>query len=307
MTFGAEGKTIMTVNFRPVKRRRLSHFNLNVPCQVKYELTVPKQLETTDQWEVALMDLSFPEKWEDVHSMEMSFTIGMDGKYLAGYCWTKYIEAGYYTPARLVDWIKTHGIHPHIKTRVQIFYGEDGKFTLGLRYSDHSHGFTDQVNACMKISAPLCYVLGFDDEVELDTTPNWTPPPNVIRTVETIPGEPQYNNQLYKFTPKEKKVDISGYRIFYVYAPDMCKDMRVGQYQTPLLQYLIPEDAEQRGRNKIKEFNALSYIGLKENLQTLREIVVEICDELGRLVVFTDADIQPTATLNFCVKETRVQ
>ena len=170
-----------------------------------------------------------------------------------------------------------------------------------------THGFTDQVNACMKISAPLCYVLGFDDEVELDTTPNWTPPPNVIRTVETIPGEPQYNNQLYKFTPKEKKVDISGYRIFYVYAPDMCKDMRVGQYQTPLLQYLIPEDAEQRGRNKIKEFNALSYIGLKENLQTLREIVVEICDELGRLVVFTDADIQPTATLNFCVKETRVQ
>ena len=101
--------------------------------------------------------------------------------------------------------------------------------------------------------------------------------------------------------------DSSGYRIFYVYAPDMCKDMRVGQYQTPLLQYLIPEDAEQRGRNKIKEFNALSYIGLKENLQTLREIVVEICDELGRLVVFTDADIQPTATLNFCVKETRVQ
>ena len=79
--------------------------------------------------------------------------------------------------------------------------------------------------------------------------------------------------------------------------------MRVGQYQTPLLQYLIPEDAEQRGRNKITEFNALSYIDLKDNLQTLREIVVEIRDELGRLVVFTDADIQPTATLNFRVKE----
>ena len=34
VTFGPKGKTIMTVNFRPVKRRRLSHFNLNVPCQV---------------------------------------------------------------------------------------------------------------------------------------------------------------------------------------------------------------------------------------------------------------------------------
>ena len=123
----------------------------------------------------------------------------------------------------------------------------------------------------------------------------------VIRTVETLAGEPQYNKKLYKFTPKQKKVDL-GYRIFYVYAPDMCKDMRVGQYQTPLLQYLIPEDAEQRGRNKITQFNALSYIGLKDNLQSLREIVVEIRDELGRLIEFTDVDKPPTATLNFRVK-----
>ena len=82
----------------------------------------------------------------------------------------------------------------------------------------------------------------------------------------------------------------------------MCKDMRVGQYQTPLLQYFIPEDAEQRGRNKITQFNSLCYVGLKDNLHSLKEIMVEIRDELGRLLEFTDVDIPPTATLNFRVK-----
>ena len=308
VTFGDKGKTIMTVNFRPVKRFRLSHFNVNVPCQVKHTLQVPKQLDTTDEWEVALMDLSYPEKWKNVHFKELSFTIGIDGKYEPGNSWTRYMDPGYYTPAGLVDWIKRERYIPHhfhIKgdpTRIQIFYN-DGKFTLGLRYANHAHGFKDQVNTCMKIHAPLCYVLGFDEEVELDTRRSWKPPLNVIKTVETIPGQPRYNNTLHKFTPREKKVDL-GYRIFYVYAPDMCKDMRVGQYQMPLLQYFIPEDAEQRGRNKITQFNSLSYVDLKDNLHSLKEIVVEIRDELGRLLEFTDVDIPPTATLNFRVKAT---
>ena len=301
VTFGSKGKTIMTVNFRPVKRLRLSHFNVNVPCQRKHTLQVPKQLDTTDEWEVALMDLSYPEKWKNVHLKELGFTLGLDGRYEPGKSWTRYIVPGYYTPAGLVDWIKRERYIPKASNdRVQIFYNE-GKFTLGLRYADHSKGFIDVKNGCMKIPAPLCYVLGFDQEVELDTTPEWTPPPNVIKTVETLAGEPKYNNKLYKFTPREKKVDL-GYRIFYVYAPDMCKDMRVGQYQTPLLQYFIPEDAEQRGRNKITQFNSLSYVGLKDNLHSLKEIVVEIRDELGRLLEFTDVDIPPTATLNFRVK-----
>ena len=306
VTFGSKGKTIMMLNFRPEKRFRLSHFNVNVPCQVKHTLQIPKKLDTTDEWEVALMDLSYPEKWKNVHYKELSFTIGIEGKYVPGESWTRYVDPGYYTPAGLVDWIKRERYIPHHfhekgdKTRIQIFYNDE-KFTLGLRYADHSKGFKDQVNASMKIHAPLCYVLGFDEEVELNTTPTWKPPPNVVKTEETVAGEPQFNNKLYKFTPREKKVDL-GYRIFYVYAPDMCKDMRVGQFQTPLLQYFIPEDAEKRGRNKITQFNSLSYVGLKDNLHSLKEIVVEIRDELGRILEFTDVDIPPTATLNFRVK-----
>ena len=301
VTFGSKGKTIMTVNFRPVKRLRLSHFNVNVPCQHKHTLMVPKQLDTTDEWEVALMDPSYPEKWKNVHLKELGFALGLDGRYEPGKSWTRYIDPGYYTPAGLVDWIKRERYIPKASNdRVQIFYNE-GKFTLGLRYADHSNWFIDVKNGCMKIPAPLCYVLGFDQEVELDRMPEWTPPQNVIKTVETLAGQPEYNNKLYKFTPREKKVDL-GYRIFYVYAPDMCKDMRVGQYQTPLLQYFIPEDAEQRGRNKITQFNSLSYVRLKDNLHSLKEIVVEIRDELGRLLEFTDVDIPPTATLNFRVK-----
>ena len=302
VTFGQKGKTIMTVNFRPEKRFRLSHFNVNVPCQVKHTLQVPIKLDTTDEWEVALMDLSYPEKWKNVHYKELSFTLGMDGKYEEGKSWTHYMDPGYYTPAGLVDWIKRdHYIPKAHFDRVQVFYNE-GKFTLGLRYADHSKpGFENVINGCMKIHAPLCYVLGFDEEVELDTTPGWKPPPNVIKTVVSIPGMPTYNDKMYKFTPREKKVDL-GYRIFYVYAPDMCKDMKVGQYQTPLLQYFIPEDAEKRGRNKITQFNSLSYVGLKDNLHSLKEILVEIRDELGRILEFTDVDISPTATLNFRVK-----
>ena len=106
VTFGPKGKTIMTVNFRPVKRMKLSHFNVNVTCKVKHPLTVPKQLETVDKWEVALMDLSYPEKWKNVHLKKMGFTLGLDRKYETGKSWTRYIDPGYYTPAGLVDWIK---------------------------------------------------------------------------------------------------------------------------------------------------------------------------------------------------------
>ena len=74
-------KTIMPLNFKPTGSKELGHFTENVLCQTLHKLEVPIALKTTDRWQVALMDITFPKRWINVKENEIVFYMGTDGVY----------------------------------------------------------------------------------------------------------------------------------------------------------------------------------------------------------------------------------
>ena len=71
-------KSIMTLNFKPTKSKDLSHITQTVRCQLPHKLNQPIPLKTTDRWQVALMDITFPRRWINVKENEMVFYMGND-------------------------------------------------------------------------------------------------------------------------------------------------------------------------------------------------------------------------------------
>ena len=55
-------KSTLTLNFKPTKSKELSHFTQTVRCQLPHKLNEPIPLKTTDSWEVALVDITFPRR-----------------------------------------------------------------------------------------------------------------------------------------------------------------------------------------------------------------------------------------------------
>ena len=141
----------------------------------------------------------------------------------------------------------------------------------------------------VKITSPLCKVLGWETEKEFNKTAEWERPDD---TGQWITGT------TYSFSNKNQiKIDVNrGYYIMYVYTPNLIEDIYVGHTKTQLLNYTVLGLAEVRGDSYFVQFNSMSYVEVKEQLHSLNELLVEIRNELYE---FTDVRQRPTASLKF--------
>ena len=154
----------------------------------------------------------------------------------------------------------------------------------------------------VKITSPLCKVLGWETEKEFNMTAGWERPDDTgqYQTSGNIVAN-NINGTTYSFCNKKQiKMDVNrGYNTMYVYAPSLIEDMHAGHTKTQLLNYTVPGLAEVRGDSYFIQFNSLSYVKVKEQLHSLNELLVEIRNELGDLYEFTDVGQRPTASLKF--------
>ena len=175
-------KSIMTLNFKPTKSRELSHFTKTVGCQVPHKLKEPIPLKTTDSWQVALMDITFPRRWINVKENEMVFYMGNDGVYdqtvtVSGaqstFTPTKYVlPSGSYTNESLVAKMNEIALNPFTSGRYRFYiYPNSQVFKVDLIKRDGSTS-----NLSVKIPAPLYQVLGWETEKEFNLTAGWVKP-----------------------------------------------------------------------------------------------------------------------------------
>ena len=167
-------KSIMTLNFKPTKSKELSHFTQTVRCQLPHKLNQPIPLKTTDRWQVALMDITFPRRWINVKENEMVFYMGNDGMYdqntsVSGgggqstFTPTKYVlPPGSYTNYSLVAKMNEMALTPFTSGRYRFYmYPNSQLFKVDLfKRSDNTPDLS------IKIPEPLCQVLGWETEKE---------------------------------------------------------------------------------------------------------------------------------------------
>ena len=305
-------KSIMTLNFKPTKSKELSHFTKTVGCQVTHKLNEPIPLKTTDTWQVALMDITFPRRWINVKENEMVFYMGNDGVYdqtttVSGaqstFTPTKYVlPSGGYTNESLVAKMNEMALNPFTSGWYRFYiYPNSQVFKVDLVKKDGSTS-----NLSVKIPAPLCQVLGWETEKEFNLTAGWVKPDDTdqYHTAGNLLTN-STSGTTYSFRNKKLiKIDVNrGYNIMYVYAPSLIQDVYVGHTKTELLNYTVPGLAEVRGDSYFVQFNSLSYVKLKNQLHSINEILVEIRNELGDLYEFTDVGQRPTASLKFEISD----
>ena len=301
-------KSIMTLNFKPTKSKEQSHFTQIVRCQLPHKLNQPIPLKTTDSWQVALMDITFPRRWINVKENEMVFYMGNDGVYdqntsVSGgqsmFTPTKYVlPPGSYTNYSLVAKMNEMALTPFTNSWYRFYiYRNSQVFKVDLVKREGSTS-----NLSVKIPEPLCQVLGWETEKEFNLTAGWQKPDDTdqYQTSGNIVVN-NINGTTYSFRNKKQiKTDVNrGYNIMYVYAPSLIQDVHVGHTKTGLLNYAVPGLAEVRGDSYFVQFNSLSYVKVKEQLHSINELLVEIRNELGDLYEFTDVGQRPTASLKF--------
>ena len=166
----------MTLNFKPTKSKELSHFTQTINCQI---LNQPIPLKTTDIWQVALMDITFPRKWINVKENEMVFYMGNDGVYdqdltVSGgqstFSPTKYVlPPGSYTNESLVAKMNEMALNLFTSGGYRFYIYPNSKvFKVDLiKRQDNT------LSLSIKITSPLCKVLGWETEKEFNTTAGW--------------------------------------------------------------------------------------------------------------------------------------
>ena len=142
------------------------------------------------------------------------------------------------------------------------------------------------------ITSPLCKVLGWGTEKEFNTSPSWKKPDDTDSWV---------TDNVYSFRNKKQvKIDVNrGYNIMYVYAPNLIEPVHLGHTMSDLLNYTVQGLAEERRDSYFVQFNSLSYVKVKQQLHSLKQLQVEIRNELGELIEFLPAGETPTASLKF--------
>ena len=155
----------------------------------------------------------------------------------------------------------------------------------------------------VKITSPLCKVLGWETEKEFNTTEGWEKPDDTDQwktSGNIVSGTT--SGTTYSFGNKKQiKIDVNrGYNIMYVYAPELIESVHVGHTMSELLNYAVPGLAEVRGDSYFVQINSLSYVKVKQQLHSLNELLVEIRNEVGELFEFhSDLGQTPTVSLNF--------
>ena len=287
-------KSVVTMNFKPTRTRELSHFSQTVTCQEPYLLEEPIHLKTTDRWEVALMDMTLPKQWINVKENEMVFHLG-DKKFYPNPAILKsvfdnerfVIPKGYYTSETLVAKMNEMASNPFTNNQFRFYIYPNSKlFKVDITKEQ------ERENMSITITSPLCKLLGWETEKEFNTTAGWQKPDDTDSWV---------TDNVYSFRNKKQvKIDVNrGFNIMYVYLPGLTEPVHVGHIMTDLLNYTVPGLAEERRDSYFVQFNSLSYVKVKQQLHSLKQIQVDIRNELGELIEFMPGQIKPTASLKF--------
>ena len=283
-------KSVVTMNFKPTRTRELSHFSQTVNCQEPYLLEEPIHLKTTDRWEVALMDMTLPKQWINVKENEMVFYLG-DKKFYPNPAILKsvfnnqrfVIPKGYYTSETLVAKMNEMASNPFTNNQFRFYIYPNSKlFKVDITKEQ------ERENMSITITSPLCKLLGWETEKEFNMTAGWQKPDDTDSWV---------TDNVYSFRNKKQvKIDANrGFNIMYVYLPGLTEPVHVGHIMTDLLNYTVPGLAEERRDSYFVQFNSLSYVKVKQQLHSLKQIQVDIRNELGELIEFMPGQIKPTA------------
>lgn len=315
----APGKTSMDLHFRPTKRRKLSQFNVSVPCGEN--VLLPTAYDISPEWEVCLMDLRFPFRWKHVLGCEMKATLSVGRETAKEVC----VPPGEYTTQDFLAQLDA-GIQKASSHNIKLL-------KTGTKYHNpvvievNSDPYNSGEANSIQLSDDLAQTLGLFESATLtdvwragtgnQSSPNW-------QTIPSTEPKPQFTAvytrranrgaiidlvtrssstsgayRKTKFTFKDP-VDLNrGFRLFRVYAHHLIQPVHIGGVKASMLREFIPETKDKKnGEIVYQQFLTPHYKAVEPGISTLKNINISIADELGRPIQFT-GNIKPYITLHF--------
>ena len=318
----APGKTSLDLHFRPAKRQKVSQFTVSVPCCEDIELQ--REYEISQQWSVCLVDLHFPFSWKHVLGEEMKATVQVNNSFT-----DVTVPPGEYTTQTFLAALDKV-IRKVPGNNVKLVKESGNKFHNPVVFEVKTDPYNKAQANNIQLSSDLAQVLGLFETATLTDTwrqgtgnqasLNWQALPDAEEqtkhniTVEytrradrgsTAALTPPNNREVSgayrktKFT-FSRHVDLNrGFKLFYVYAPDLIESVHLGHTKVPLLRQFIPRISNKaNGEFVHQEFITPHYKQIKAGVNSVKKLNVSVTDELGRLIQFT-GNVKPTATLHF--------
>lgn len=219
----------------------------------------------------------------------------------------KHEDGRYVQPPRLVFNQRIEEIN--FDARLKKFLNEP-KITTHLKHLSPEIKYHEMEDPTMKIpgghltfNEPLSAILGlyksFSHNLHLeepDYNKDMSNEEDKIMTSALSRGRGHY------FTFPQKADLDRGFRLFYIYAPELVEEGHVGHVMAPLLQKIIPtqvidQEVDHRDFHHHEVQNPV-YMPLKKGLKEIKKFRVDIRDELGRSVDFLGHK-EPIVTLEF--------
>lgn len=317
----APGKTSLDLHFRPTKRTKLSQFTITLPCGEDVELQ--REYDISPRWSVCLVDVHFPFGWRHVLDREMKATLSV-----AGTSTDVHVPPGEYTTQSFLKQLDLE-IGKASSNSIELVKESNIKYRNPVEFEINTDPYNKDQENSIQLSDDLAQVLGLFEPATLtdkwragtgnQTTPNWqtvTPDtsgrPKDFTVAYTRRGTRGATAGLTtrrssasgayrktKFTFKREVNLNRGFKLFYVYAPDLIESVHIGDVKVPLLRQFIPQTGNKSSGEFIhQEFITPHYKQVKAGLNLIKKVNISITDELGRPVQFT-GNVKPTATLHF--------
>ena len=318
----APGKTLLDLHFRPAKRQKPSQFTVSVPCCEDVELQ--KVYEISQQWSVCLVDLHFPFRWRNVLGDEMKATVKVNNSST-----DVTVSPGEYTTQTFLSALDSV-IGKVSGSNAKLMKDSSNKFHNPVVFEVKTDPYNKAQANSIHLSNDLAQVLGLYEAATLTDTwregtgnqasVSWKAVPDAEETtkhnitVEYTRRADRGSTELLrplnsgavsgayrktKFT-FFRHVDLDrGFKLFYVYAPDLIESVHIGHTKVPLLRQFIPRTLNKASGEFVhQEFITPHYKQIKAGVNSIKKLNVSITDELGRLIQFT-GNVKPTATLHF--------
>ena len=316
----APGKTSLDLHFRPAKRQKISQFTLTVP--VNEEVSLQREYSVSNQWSVCLVDLHFPFAWKHVLGNEMKAIANV-----AGVAREFSVASGEYTVQTFLA-VLDNGLKACSDNKVSLKKRRNNKteYSNPVIINIKSDPYEKSQENSLTLSKDLAQVLGLFESATLidkwrngtgnQSLPAWktindTDNPDLkveyarrsdINSPDipvSVQGSTTVAYRQTKFTFK-RAVDLNrGFKLFYVYAPDLINPVHVGHLHVPLLRQFIPQTGNKSiGEFTHHEFENTHYQTVKTGVNNINKVKIIVADELGRPIQFT-GNVKPTANLHF--------
>ena len=314
----APGKTSLDLHFRPTKRMKPSQFTITLPCGE--DVTLQREYDISPRWSTCLVDVHFPFSWKHVLGNEMKATLSV-----AGTSTDVHVPPGEYTTQSFLKQLDLE-IGEASNNSIKLVKESNIKYRDPVVFEVNSDPYNVNEENSIQLSDDLAQVLGLfgpatlTDKWRAGTGNQVTPAWQTVTTESSKDFATEYTRRATrgataglttrrstisgayrksKFTFKRHANLNRGFKLFYVYAPELIEPVHIGDVKVPLLRQFIPQTAHKaNGEFVHQEFITTHYKKVKAGLNVINKIHLSIRDELGRPLQFT-GNVKPSATLHF--------